>query len=532
MLEFFTKLFDTSGFPPRWHCGLWTAGHGWLHILSDLGIWAAYFAIPIILLIFASKRPDVPFRKVFLLFGAFILACGTTHFLEAVIFWQPVYRFAGLVKLVTAIVSWATIYALIPILPAALSLRSPSMLEAEVTRRTTELATANAALREESEQRQQLSEELRRVAADLSEANRRKTEFLAVLAHELRNPLTPVRNSIEILKLTAGDEEIRNDIVATMDRQTNHMVRLVDDLLDISRINQGRLLLRKQPVTIQSVLESAVEAVRPALDAAGHDLTLEIPTEPIVIDGDPTRLSQIFANLLGNSAKYTDDGGRIRLTVTRRDGSVIVAVQDNGRGIPPEMQSHVFDMFAQLEQTSERLKSGLGIGLTLVRRLTEMHNGEVHLTSPGTDAGTTVTVTLPALEASSVELTTSTPPVDATPRRILVVDDNRDAAVTLEAMLRKWGHDVSVAHDGVQAVDAARTRTPDLILMDIGMPNMNGYEAARLIRSEPWGRAIRLVALSGWGQERDRERARDAGFDRHLIKPGRAEEIRSIIASL
>ncbi len=530
MLEFFTRLFDTSDFPPRWRCGNWTDSHGWLHILSDIGIWSAYFAIPILLLFFAGRRPDIPFRRVFLLFGAFILACGTTHLLEAIIFWWPVYRFAGLVKLATALISWATILFLIRVIPEALALRSPAMLEQEVARRTAELERTNSELQVEIAERHKLAEELRRVAADLSDASKRKTEFLAILAHELRNPLAPLRSGIDLLRVVDGEPETVGEVLDTMDRQTRHLVHLIDDLLDVSRINQGKLQLRMETLPLRQMLESALESARPILDAAGHALTVEPCPPDIYLHADPVRISQIFCNLLSNAAKYTEDGGQIHLSVTPGRDEVAVAVRDNGIGVPVEEQAHIFDMFAQLNQQSPKSNGGLGIGLTLVKHLAEMHGGRVAVVSEGANRGCLFTVTLPTVPPPATIAPASLPPAAAAPgRRILVVDDNRDAARTLRLMLQRWGHSVELAHDGQEAVHLARELRPEVILMDIGMPILNGYEAARQIRSEPWGQAIQLVALSGWGQAHDRQRALDAGFNHHLVKPGTATDLQRVI---
>jgi PAS domain S-box-containing protein len=971
LLDFLAHLFDTSDFRARWHCGNWTAGHGWLHILSDLGVWSAYFAIPCLLGYFVLRRRDIPFRTIFWLFGAFILACGTTHLMEALMFWWPAYRLAGVIKLLTALVSWGTVAALVPTIPRALVLRAPVELEREITarkqaedalqkantelerrveERTAQLAQANASLREsqrrEKERADELeailratptpvwiahdsrchritgnpasfellglpeganvsatsptddpgkrgfrefrgdqpipvdelpiqraargelvsgaevkfvfddgrvryiygnavplrnpdgsvrgcvgafadvtalkeaeeslrqnqeifklvhqigrighwqwnsltdenkwspeiealyglppggfgggyqgwarllhpddlpraeedvrraletgryftefrviwpdgsvhwlearanvftdghdkpvrimgvnmdvterklaeeqlagySQRLREVAAassrvhsatttetvlqvatedarriigthqsvssltanqqwaqavnarslsdkyaqwqtynaapdgsgiysvvcrtnkplrltqadleahpefrrfgreagkhpplrgwlavpfvgrdgrnlgliqlsdkldggdftaedeailvqlatiasvavenarlyeGLREADRRKDEFLATLAHELRNPLAPIRNSIELLRRAGGNADLIGQCSRMMERQVVQMVRLVDDLLDISRITQGRIQLRKERVELSAVVQSAVEECRPLIEAQSHKLSVTLPPDPIYLDADPTRLGQVFANLLNNAAKYTEKGGHIWLTAEQQGGEAVVSVRDTGIGIAAEHLPRLFEKFSQVEPALQRSQGGLGIGLSLVRGLVELHGGTVEARSGGTGLGSEFTVRLPV---GKVPVEAAQKPSDgervmprsARQRRILVVDDNRDAADSLVLMLRIAGHETATAYDGLEAVQAAATFRPDVVLLDIGLPKMNGFEAARHIRQQPWGKGMALLALTGWGQEEDKRRALEAGFDYHLTKP-------------
>lgn len=785
MIDFLTHLFDPSGFFPRWQCGSWTPAHGWLHILSDLGVWSAYFAIPCILVYFVLRRRDVPFRSIFWLFGAFILACGTTHLMDAIIFWHPLYRLAGVAKLLTAIVSWATVVALVPILPKALAMRSPEDLEREIKVRTAELTQANDTLRAEVRDRHHAEEEINRlnrelqsradelqtilnivpigvaiahdpqcqrithnpymsellnvpawanasltapqderptnftnyregqevpaselpmqvactgvevldaeldlvcrgrdtrrmlynarplfdgqgqvrgsvgvclditarkqveedlrqseqrfarfmqhlpglawikdlqgrcvfandsavrafcrpraelhgktddeifppetaarfqendrlalesgaglalietlehddgvlrsflvnkftiVGADnkavliggiaidvtdrlraekaLKEADRRKNEFLATLAHELRNPLAPIRNSLQLLRLANGNREVMDQACSMMERQVQHVVRLIDDLLDISRITSGKVQLRKERIQLAAVVQSALEASRPLIEAQAHELTVTLPHEMIVLEADPTRLAQVFSNLLANAAKYTEKAGHIWLTAERQGSAVVVCVRDTGIGIPAEHLPHIFEIFSQVAPALERSQGGLGIGLALVRGLVELHGGTIAAHSDGNGMGSEFIVRLPIAEG---QLQTAQEPVenDVKPRsgptcRILVVDDNRDAADNLAMVLRLMGHNVLTAYDGVEAVQAAATFHPDVVLLDIGMPKMNGYEAARHIREQTWGRRIVLISLTGWGQEEDKRRATEVGFHHHLTKP-------------
>jgi len=795
-MDFLSRLFDTSGFPPRWTCGNWTTGHGWLHILSDLGVWSAYVAIPCVLIYFLLRRRDLPFRKIFLLFGAFILACGTTHLMEAIIFWWPAYRLAGVIKLLTAVVSWATVFALIPVVPRVLAMRSPEELEQEiearklaerelqrvnaelerrVEQRTIELTQAvgelrserqalenreqqfrtlaesiphlcwmahpdghifwynrrwydytgstpeqmegwgwqslhdpavlpgvlerwkksittgqpfdmvfplrgadgvfrefltrvepiknsegrvvrwfgtntditerrqaevalqevNRQLREseerfrnmadnapvmiwvtdrkgvcvylnkqwygftgttaahglgvgwleathpddrvraetifrsandshaafrleyrlrrhdgayrwsidtasprfgpngeflgyigsvvEIEERKMLENELRKLAADLSEANRRKDEFLATLAHELRNPLAPIRNGLQVIRLAHSDPGTVERARVMMDRQLRQMVRLVDDLLDVSRISLGKIELRRERVDLATVVNNAVETSRPLIESSGHELTISMPSEPIHVDADPTRLAQVFANLLNNAAKYNERGGHVWLNVQCFGNDVQVSVRDNGIGIPPHMLPKVFDMFTQVDRSLERSQGGLGIGLTLVKRLVEMQGGNVEAHSAGIGAGSEFVVRLPIVLLGPAQPDTASDmresPDTRQRSRILIADDNEDSATSLAMMLELMGNEIRTSHDGLEAVESAADFRPDVILLDIGMPKLNGYEACRRIRKQPWSEKTVLIALTGWGQDDDRRRSHEAGFDHHLVKP-------------
>ncbi len=371
----------------------------------------------------------------------------------------------------------------------------------------------------------------------LQDADRRKDEFLAVLAHELRNPLAPLRNGLEVMRLAASDAGVVARTRDMMDRQLSHMVRLIDDLLDISRISRNKMELRRSRVLLADVVSSAVETARAVVAAAGHELTVALPPEPILLDADLTRLAQVFGNLLNNSAKYTERGGRIWLTAEREGKRVKVTVRDTGIGIPAAALPHIFDMFSQVDRSIERSSGGLGIGLALVKGLVEMHGGTVEAASPGQGQGSTFTVRLPMLaeqaESPSGEPAEAGPERDAgAQRRILVVDDNRDSAASLAMMLQLLGNDVRIAHDGVEAVEAAAQFRPQVILMDIGMPRLNGYDATRRIREQPWGRDMAIVALTGWGQEVDRANSKEAGCDGHLVKPIRMPDLEKLLAEL
>ncbi len=377
---------------------------------------------------------------------------------------------------------------------------------------------------------------------ELRDADRRKDEFLATLAHELRNPLAPLRNALTLLRSPGDDPQARRETQDMMERQLAQMVRLVDDLLDVSRITRGRIALRKQTIRLDEVVQSAVEISRTLIDDAGHALTVQLPADPVYVHADPTRLAQIFSNLLNNAAKYTPDGGQIILSAARRDENrVLVRVQDNGSGIDAKMLPHVFDLFAQEDRSLERAQGGLGIGLSLVRRLVELHGGRVAAHSPGRGLGSEFVVDLPAARAHSPGPATDAPahpdaprpvapPKTPRPRRILVVDDNRDAATTLSRLLRRRGHEVETAFDGEEAVRMAASFVPEIVLLDIGLPKLNGYDAAEQIIRQSTRPDLVLIALTGWGQDEDRRRASAAGFTHHLVKPVVFDELLALLA--
>ena len=370
---------------------------------------------------------------------------------------------------------------------------------------------------------------------EVKEADHRKDEFLAMLAHELRNPLAPIRNMLEVMKRADGNPELIQPALGTMERQLRHMTRLIDDLLDASRISQGKIGLRREKVELTSVIRQVVEASRPYYDAAQQELTVALPPQPVYVDADPVRLAQVFGNLLHNASKFSRRGGRVALAGELHGGEVVIAVKDSGIGIPAALLPRVFELFTQGDQTLERTHGGLGIGLTLVRRLVEMHGGSVRAASEGVDRGSEFVVRLPVLiekhEAPSPN-PMAAGPAAVTARRILVVDDNHDSADTLSMLLQLTGHQTRLAFDGVEAVEAAKSFRPDVVLMDIGMPKLNGFEAARQIRQEPWSKGMVLVALTGWGQDEDRNRTAEAGFDGHLVKPVEFDTLTKLLVGL
>jgi PAS domain S-box-containing protein len=354
----------------------------------------------------------------------------------------------------------------------------------------------------------------------LHDADRRKDEFLATLAHELRNPLAPIRNSLEVLKADGHNQETAAQVRNIMDRQVRHLTRLVDDLLDISRVTRDKIELRKERVDLASIIKTAVETSRPLMDSAGHDLIVTLPGQPIILEADPTRLAQVFANLLNNSAKYTESGGRIEIEARQQGSEVTICIRDNGVGIACDALAYVFDMFRQVDRSLERSQGGLGIGLTLARRLVELHGGKINALSDGPGQGSEFIVRLPvapALSARHGEPRGAA--INVPSRRILVVDDNKDSADTLGTLLRIKGHQIRTAGDGLRAIEVAAEFRPEVILMDVGMPRMNGYDATSRIRQTPWGKEVFIIALTGWGQESDVQNSVDAGCSAHLVKP-------------
>jgi signal transduction histidine kinase len=445
-----------------------------------------------------------------------------------------------------------------PINPAIL--RSKVTVFAELHRRNRESARVNQTLQKEvrarrraEEQLRQLNDELERRVAErtetllkrerelerlaeaLKKSDRRKDEFLATLAHELRNPLAPLLSGLHLLNL-ARDPAIVAETLSMMNRQLSHMVRLIDDLLNASRITNDKLTLRKERVSLPAIVSTAVEASRPVIDSSRHTLLIGLSDETLWLDGDPTRLAQIVSNLLTNAAKYTPEGGRIELGAVREGSEVVVRVKDTGLGIPPEMLAEVFEMFTQVNRTLERSQGGLGIGLAIVKRLVELHGGAITAESSGHGQGSTFSIRLPllevceegndhrtALESTSAQSTTSG-------RRVLVVDDNVDAAQSLAKLLQICGHEIRIAHSGPEALNAARPFKPEVVLLDIGLPGMNGYEVARRLRAEPVLTGAVLVALTGWGNDDNKRKSREAGFDFHLTKPVDITAIEGILA--
>jgi PAS domain S-box-containing protein len=378
--------------------------------------------------------------------------------------------------------------------------------------------------------------DIKRAQEALEDADRRKDEFLATLAHELRNPLAPLRTGLEIFRSSGLDTQAKVKAHEMMERQLTHLVRLVDDLLDAARISRGMVEIEPTPVEVRTILEHAVETTRTLLEVRGHTLVMLLPDAPVWVHGDLTRLAQVIGNLLDNAATYTPNDGRIALEASVESSEAVVQVTDNGIGIADEMLPRVFDLFARTDRTIQPTKGGLGIGLSLVRRVVELHGGSVHAESPGLGQGSTFTVRLP-LALAEAESASAGPPPPPEPapscrRRVLVVDDNTDGAETLAMLLELSGHEAMVAGSGPAALEVAPAWQPDVVFLDIGMPAMNGYEVARRLRADPSTAGIVLVALTGWGSEDDRHKSKEAGFDVHLVKPVRPELVADVLARL
>jgi signal transduction histidine kinase len=416
--------------------------------------------------------------------------------------------------------------------------RELEMLNRVLQRANQELESANRSLQTEVAERA-------RVELALKEADRHKDEFLAMLAHELRNPLAPIHNAVQLMhRQSFTDPQLTwsRDIIG---RQLAHLTRLVDDLLDVSRITRGKINLSKEVIELETLLTRTVETVQPLIDERGHTLTVEARNGILAVLGDPTRLVQALGNVLGNAAKYTERGGRITLSAAESGSEVLIRIRDNGIGIPPELMPMIFNLFTQLDRTSGPSQSGLGIGLALVQRLVEMHGGSVAARSEGLGKGSEFLIRLPLFIREQVEsgqplqqlsaleqsMTNAEGPA-RTQRRILVADDNNDALESLATLLQLSGHEVYTAANGAMALESAEQHRPEVALLDIGMPKLDGYEVARRIRAQPWGQRITLVALTGWGQDSDRRRSQEAGFDSHLVKPLDLDKLTELLAAL
>ena len=428
-------------------------------------------------------------------------------------------------------------YVSVPIEPDLL--RARVSVFADLYRKTMQLQRLNAELERRVEERTAALESsaarLRDSEEMLRETDRRKDEFLAMLAHELRNPLAPIRNSVEYLRLKERDPELdwSYDVI---DRQVDHLTRLVDDLLDVSRITRGKLEIRKKRVELSEILRGALETIQPQLTRRGQRLHVTTPPGPVEIHADAIRMTQVLLNLLDNAVKFTPDGGSVWLTAEREEGTLVLRVRDEGRGLEPDELPQLFQMFYQSRHTKVLSVGGLGIGLALVRRLTELHGGSVEAVSEGLGMGSEFVIRIPCFEErlervdpSDSDLASSSRPSS---RRILVVDDNRDSAESLMLLLRLSGHEVLAVHDGLAAVEAVGTWEPEVVLLDIGLPEMDGYEVAMKLRERQDGKRLTLIAVTGWGQDADRQRSSEAGFDAHLTKPVETTTLQKLLAEI
>jgi signal transduction histidine kinase/CheY-like chemotaxis protein len=521
-------LASSSGFLPHGHCYLWQPATLWLNVSSDGLIAAAYYTIPVGLFhIVRERRTAIPYPWILLMFAAFIFLCGTTHLIEIWTVWNPDYRMQGAVKLMTGLVSIATMFALFKLIPQAMQLRSPQQLQREVDLRTSELAKVNDQLREEIMARDQAQRQLR-------EQDQRKDEFLATLAHELRNPLAPIRHAVKILETEAAGPEQRRLSRAVIGRQAHRMALMLDDLLDVSRITRGRLELKRERVGLAVLVHAAIEVVRPAIEEKQLSFVVDLPSPTPTLEVDPLRISQAISNLLTNAAKFTPPHGRVALCVSVTRTDVQIVVTDTGSGFDPASAPALFEMFAQADPDAGAAE-GLGIGLSLVKGLVELHGGKVSGRSSGKGQGAEFSIHLPPTVIAPTEAAVS-PPWEAASNSaaltILVADDNRDGADMMALSLQIAGHAVLVANSGRQALELCEQHLPDVAIIDIGMPDLSGHEVAARIRSSPWGREMILLAVTGWGQASDVQRALGAGFDRHLTKPVDPDTIETLIRQL
>lgn len=527
----------TQGFLPHGMCYTWNPSLMGLHVVSDTLIGISYFSIPVTLVYFFAKRRDLPFNWMFLLFGLFIVACGLTHWMDVLTLWQPYYWLSGSIKAITAAASVPTAAALALLIPQALALPSTralneakNALELEVAERKrieAELrraqATLEARVAERTAELAAAVEDARTAHQSLQEADERKDRFLAILSHELRNPLNPIRSAVAVLRHTNADAEqavVARDVI---DRQVRHMARLLDDLLDISRITQNRVSLDMVPMDVGSAVNAALEVTRPMIDAARQRVTVSLPEVPLVVNADPTRLAQVLSNLLNNASKYTDAKGEISIVVEREGDEAAIRVRDSGAGIEARHLTDIFELFSRVESQRNLTVGGLGIGLALVKSLVEMHGGRVSVKSEGIGRGSEFVVHLPAAIAETVAVPAAANESTLAPAmrsvRVLVVDDNPDSADTLAMLLQIIGHDVRKAGNALEALAIAPVFAPEIGIFDIGMPGIDGYELARRVRRESWGKGMQLIALTGWGAEEDKALAARAGFNRHLTKP-------------
>ena len=401
---------------------------------------------------------------------------------------------------------------------------------AEIVLMSALLAWAANTISRQAHARQRAEEQL---VESLRDIDRRKNKFLATLAHELRNPLAPVRNAVVLLKSRTQRDPLIGRVTEVIERQVSLMARLMDDLLDIGRITNDRMELRRERVDLVTIVRDAVEMCQPLIHRSGHEISVMVPQPSIVVEADPARLGQVFGNLVNNACRYMAPKGQLWVTIERAGSDAVVTITDTGIGIPPEQLSSIFEMFSQVDRTN-RTHGGLGIGLHLVKRLIEMHGGEVSAHSDGPGLGSRFTVRLPALpESVTIEETPKPLPASSpeprVPRRVLVVDDNTDNAELLKILLEDEGHETFMAHDGVEGLAAAERLRPDVVLMDLGLPRIDGFDACRRIREQPWGKQILVIAITGWGQDVDRRRSQEAGFDHHLVKPVDAQAISALM---
>ncbi len=572
MTNLWSQLFQSEAFMPHGHCYLWQTNLVGLHVISDGLIALAYYSIPITLLYLVRKRQDLPFEWVFLLFGAFIVACGTTHVLDIWTLWYPTYWLSGMVKAFTALISVVTATQLYPLMPQVLAMPSPAQLErvnlalqsqvaerlrveAElkvyqtqlehlVQERTNELMQTNRTLQEEIIERKRIEQERTKLLAreqaartEAEQANRIKDEFLAVLSHELRTPMNPILGWSKLLLGSRLDLAKSREAIETIERNAKLQMQLIDDLLDISRILSGKLSLNASPVDLSSIISASLETLRLATEAKSLQIQTTLSSIPVWVMGDDARLQQVVWNILSNAIKFTPIGGLIEVHLTQTETHAQIQVRDTGKGIDPDFLPYVFDHFRQEDGAITRKFGGLGLGLSIVRRIVELHGGIVRAESPGDSQGATFTVQIPRLtslvEHASLE-NSSKPPADLNGVQVLVVDDDQDSCNFIVFVLQQSGAIVRAAASGREALDSITQSRPDVVVSDIEMPEMNGYQLVEKIRqlTSLQGREVPAIALTAHAGEFNQQRALEAGFQQHLSKPADSDELVRAIANL
>lgn len=541
-------VLATADYMPHGYCYLWNPGLVWLHVVSDFLTAAAYYSIPVTLLYFVRKRSDLPYAGVFILFGAFIIACGTTHLMEIWSLWHSNYWISGSLKALTALISVYTAIELIPIIPQALALPSPAQLEAanqqlekRVQERTAQIEKTNQELKKEIVARQQAAAERSRLLAREQEAravaeraNRTKDEFLAVLSHELRSPLNPILGWSKLLQMYPFDRAKTTQALITIERNAELQAQLIDDLLDIAKILQGKLSLNPTAVNLSWVIKAALDTVQTA--ATAKSISLQTVLADIgQVSGDATRLQQIVWNLLTNAIKFTPEGGQVKIQLEQSGEQAQLTVKDTGIGISPNFLPHIFESFRQEDASITRRYGGLGVGLSIVRQLVEAHGGTIAADSPGEGLGATFTVRFPLLKVKTETKSINEEPQELSLQgvRVLAVDDEPDARELLTAILSQYGAEVLTVASAPEALTALQSFQPDVLVSDIGMPQVDGLTLIEQIRTltPQQGGQVRAIALTAYARVEERQQALASGYQKHLAKPITPEPlVRAVVA--